>query len=124
MASIFELAQAGVENIGGVDERVLACFDDVISTAAVKVMSTIRAKGFRSRGSGEEGAPEEGVRGRKRGGYHVYFVKVFKRPVEVVHGERVRVRRSLWRSDIHDKMVALRALLGLITRTRLLSRCR
>ena len=64
-----------------------------------------------------------GVRGRKRGRDHVYFVEVFERPVAAVNGERVRTRRNLWRSDIHDKRVALRALLGLVTRTRLLSRC-
>ena len=95
MASIVELAQAGVENIGGVDERVLACFDAVISTAAVKALSTLRAKGFGSRGSGQEGAPEGGVQNRKYGGQHVYFVEVFKRPVAVLHCERVSVRRSL-----------------------------
>ena len=63
MASIVELAQAGVENTGRVHERVLACFDAVISAAAVKALSNMRAKDFRLRGSGEVGAPEGVVRG-------------------------------------------------------------
>ena len=54
----------------------------------------------------------------------IHLVEVFKWPVVVVHCEWVSVWRSVLGRDIHDVRVALRALLGLVTRTRLLSRCR
>ena len=98
---------------GCVHKRALARFNAMVPSTVVQALFTMWAKGGRSRGS-REGAPEGGVGGRERGGHHIYFVKAFGRPMVVVHRERVSVRRSVWRSDMHDVGVALRALLVLV----------
>ena len=81
MTAVVEFAQAGVENTGRVNGVVLSSFDAVVPATAVEALSTIRAKGVRSSGSSEGGAPEGRVGGRERGGHHTP-----RRSVQVASG--------------------------------------